>query len=84
MHACRVGVDGEGNEEDGEFVEQSSSFEFGVFGVLFTLSKEKSERLILYRWTLLKIALDFWWVCTYACVSRRTRHAQYCPKDKAA
>lgn len=31
-----------------------------MFGVLFTLSKEKSEHVVRYKWIILKIALDLW------------------------
>ncbi|KXZ50396.1 hypothetical protein GPECTOR_16g569 [Gonium pectorale] len=36
----------------------------GIFGVLFTLSKENSEIRIRVRWVLLKVALDAWQLFT--------------------
>ncbi|PNH05151.1 hypothetical protein TSOC_008612 [Tetrabaena socialis] len=45
---------------DDDFVDRRSSLENGVFGVLFTLSKENSETRIRIRWILLKILLDGW------------------------
>lgn len=57
---CRLGLDGDGGGEHDDLLHQQSSLEGGVFGVLFTLSKEKNERIIEYRWVLLKILLDTW------------------------
>ncbi|KAG2435423.1 hypothetical protein HYH02_011923 [Chlamydomonas schloesseri] len=49
--------------DDGQergILEKRSSLENGIFGVLFTLSKENSETRIRIRWVLLKILLDGW------------------------
>ncbi|KAG2488469.1 hypothetical protein HYH03_012974 [Edaphochlamys debaryana] len=48
----------EGHGED--LLDKGSTLENGIFGVLFTLSKESSESRIRYRWILLKILLDAW------------------------
>ncbi|KAG2435420.1 hypothetical protein HYH02_011920 [Chlamydomonas schloesseri] len=48
--------DGQGTD----ILDRRSSLENGVFGVLFTLSKENSETRIRIRWVLLKILLDGW------------------------
>ncbi|KXZ44102.1 hypothetical protein GPECTOR_73g623 [Gonium pectorale] len=51
--------------DDGDHLyERHSSFENGIFGVLFTLSKENSEVRIRLRWLLLKMALDAWQLFT--------------------
>lgn len=57
---CRLGLDGDGSGDQEDLLHQQSSLEAGVFGVLFTLSKEKNERIIEYRWVMLKILLDTW------------------------
>ncbi|KAG2435418.1 hypothetical protein HYH02_011919 [Chlamydomonas schloesseri] len=48
--------DGQGSD----LLDRRSTLENGVFGVLFTLSKENSETRIRIRWVLLKILLDGW------------------------
>ncbi|GIL68039.1 hypothetical protein Vafri_21326 [Volvox africanus] len=52
----------EGQGED--LLDRRSPLENGIFGVLFTLSKENSETRIRIRWTLLKILLDAWQLFT--------------------
>ncbi|KAG2423147.1 hypothetical protein HXX76_015532 [Chlamydomonas incerta] len=50
-------------QQDGQsadILDRRSSLENGIFGVLFTLSKENSETRIRIRWVLLKILLDGW------------------------
>ncbi|PNW87843.1 hypothetical protein CHLRE_01g004124v5 [Chlamydomonas reinhardtii] len=50
-------------QQDGhgaDILDRHSSLENGIFGVLFTLSKENSETRIRIRWVLLKILLDGW------------------------
>ncbi|PNW87839.1 hypothetical protein CHLRE_01g003950v5 [Chlamydomonas reinhardtii] len=50
-------------QQDGhghDMLDRRSTLENGVFGVLFTLSKENSETRIRIRWVLLKILLDGW------------------------
>lgn len=37
------------------FLQQGSSLEGGIFGVLFTLSQEKNTTHIRYQWILLKV-----------------------------
>ncbi|PNH08057.1 Tiny macrocysts protein B, partial [Tetrabaena socialis] len=49
---------------DDDFIDRRSSLENGVFGVLFTLSKESSETRIRVKWILLKILLDGWQLFT--------------------
>ncbi|GFR46430.1 hypothetical protein Agub_g8004 [Astrephomene gubernaculifera] len=44
--------------------DKHSTFENGIFGVLFTLSKENSETRIRIRWVLLKVFLDTWQLFT--------------------
>eukprot|EP00201_Polytomella_parva_P007131 CAMPEP_0175084446 /NCGR_PEP_ID=MMETSP0052_2-20121109/28065_1 /TAXON_ID=51329 ORGANISM="Polytomella parva, Strain SAG 63-3" /NCGR_SAMPLE_ID=MMETSP0052_2 /ASSEMBLY_ACC=CAM_ASM_000194 /LENGTH=768 /DNA_ID=CAMNT_0016356253 /DNA_START=23 /DNA_END=2327 /DNA_ORIENTATION=- len=54
------------NFEDGSSSEHSGkkSLLNSVFGVLFTLSKEKDEKHIVMHWVILKVALDFWQLFT--------------------
>ncbi|GIL50716.1 hypothetical protein Vafri_6834 [Volvox africanus] len=51
-------------EQGDNLLDRRSSLEYGIFGVLFTLSKEKSEHRIRIRWVLLKILLDGWQLFT--------------------
>ncbi|EFJ45113.1 hypothetical protein VOLCADRAFT_94618 [Volvox carteri f. nagariensis] len=48
-----------------------SALQYGIFGVLFTLSKEKSENRIRIRWVLLKILLDGWQLFTTVIMPER-------------
>ncbi|PNW87845.1 hypothetical protein CHLRE_01g004157v5 [Chlamydomonas reinhardtii] len=56
---ARIDRDADDGQERG-ILEKRSSLENGIFGVLFTLSKENSETRIRIRWVLLKILLDGW------------------------
>ncbi|GFR46567.1 hypothetical protein Agub_g8160 [Astrephomene gubernaculifera] len=61
----RVRVGQESQDGQGEnLLERRSSLENGIFGVLFTLSKENSESHIRIRWVLVKILLDGWQLFT--------------------
>ncbi|GIM04869.1 hypothetical protein Vretimale_9356 [Volvox reticuliferus] len=59
----RSGIDQDQDQGD-NLLDRRSSLEYGIFGVLFTLSKEKSEHRIRIRWVLLKILLDGWQLFT--------------------
>ncbi|EFJ45151.1 hypothetical protein VOLCADRAFT_94559 [Volvox carteri f. nagariensis] len=63
--SVRARAEREHQERHGEdLLERRSPLENGIFGVLFTLSKENSETRIRIRWTLLKILLDAWQLFT--------------------
>ncbi|KAG2494504.1 hypothetical protein HYH03_007272 [Edaphochlamys debaryana] len=54
-------------DEDGrgeDLLDHRSNLENGIFGVLFTLSKEAGEQRVVIRWVLLKILLDGWQLFT--------------------
>ncbi|PNH12150.1 Tiny macrocysts protein B [Tetrabaena socialis] len=55
VRAAKAQQDGEDFDAD-----RRSTLENGIFGVLFTLSKENNETRIKIRWVLLKILLDAW------------------------
>ncbi|GLC42489.1 hypothetical protein PLESTB_001103800 [Pleodorina starrii] len=59
----RPGTEQEHDHGD-NLLDRGSSLEYGIFGVLFTLSKEKGEHRIRHRWVLLKILLDGWQLFT--------------------
>lgn len=42
----------------------NNKLEAGIFSVLYSINKDKNERIIYYRWILLKILIEAWQLLT--------------------